>query len=481
MGVLLPNRTKLAWGATAFGSAFGGYIVRRRPRRIPAVSWKVIARITVPSGYTAANVEAQHTSFVDYSAGRAVTGGQWADGWEYYFSALNATTGQETTVTPTIVSPANPPTPDDVVWVVSDVAPWLNFPLKIMTALEMPESDNLVFVDQPAGRHHATTRTRFELPYRSAQLEFVDLSRVGLDPARTWRAAQALGQTMTLHSTRGERIIGTLQTLSPSFDSIGNLTFKTGIIETNGETQGYAAGDYNQPAGLVLNGSSQYASTPDAASINPGTNPFTIVQMAVFPNPAAVVVYLSKGRSGVNQGYLFMHDNTVNVNNFRVQLRGGSANGTIDHNDVGWFDGNPHVAVLTSDGTNQVLYRDGAQVATGNIVHGTISNALGLVAGANNGGADLFSALAPVHAWAYYPRKLTPAEAQAVSYDLLGYPNSRAPYGASVFIELRDARCWNGIASTLVDLSGNGLSATTVASPVTRGIPWRIELLDRFG
>lgn len=476
--VLVPPRVLLTWTASSLTTSFGGYRVYRRPLRTPAATWNKIGEITVPAGYTAATVEAQHNSFVDYDMGWSVSGHQWADGWQYAVTNVNATTGLESTMATTTTSAQ--PADAGSAWLTCNAAPWLNVPLDGLNTLTTDDSDQTIYAQQPAARNAALMRTRFELPYRSAGLAFYQTSRVGQDPLRMYRAAYASGNTFALH-LQGDRLVGGLMPLkSVNRSLVGDFAPTAGMVETATEATGFTAADFNRAAGIVLNGSSQYLTVADNDLLDPSSSAFTVVVAAAFSSTASKYA-LSKGNAGVGNGYWIR--TTATANQLQFFFQGATTSGNASETSATWFDGNVHVAVATSSGTAQALYRDGntTAVGTSSTTHGSISNSTALCVGANNAGAAGFMAAAPVRAFAVYMRVLTATEIQAASYYLLGYPGYRMPYGASVFHDLRDTRCWNGIRATTTDLSGNSLSGTVAGSPSTRGIPWRLELLDRFG
>ncbi len=478
MGVLAPPYVKLSWTASSLTTNFGSYRIYRRPSRTPYVAWSLIGELSVPTGYTAATVEAQHTTFRDYDMGWYTADQQWASGWEYAVSTVNATTGVESTKA-TLTS-AVQPTADTTPWITSNAAPWLNLPVA-MHQLSTDDSDSTIYTAQPAARDAALTRNRFELPYRTARLAFYELSRRGQDTLRTWRAAHALGQAMALH-IQGDRMIGVLRPLTGVDRSIvGDYVPTAGMIETVREATGYVVADFNSPAGVVFDGSADYITTADNALLDPSSSAFSVVVASKFAGSGSSKWALAKGNNiagGSNDGYGFW--TTSSANHLQFYVNGASTGGGPDDASSTWFDGNMHVAVGTSSGTAQTLYRDGTSVATSSVTHGSVSNAIALTYGAENGGASGFMA-STFYAAAVYMRALTAAEAQAASYYLLGYPGYRMPAGAVLFHDLRDLRSWDGIRQTCLDLSGNNLTGTFVSTPPTRGKPWRLELLDRFG
>lgn len=481
MGVLAPPRRLLTWTATSLTTAFGSYRIYRRPSRVPAVDWSLIGEITVPTGYTATTVEAQHIRFLDSEAGWALTGGQWAAGWDYYVTVVNGNNGVE--------SPLGAPsltrltvTPDTIPWLTSNAEPYLSFPASRMAILSGGDSNNIVAETAPLGRDRALTRTRLELPYRTFAFGWTDVDWIGQDPVRVYRAAQTAGATMCAHLLSWDRCIGTLYPLDQfDYNLLGDISYGAKLVETSGE-DAYVVADYNLPAGAVLDGSSEYATIADDATLDPASSAFTIVVCAVFAGAGSSKYAVSKGNIGTADGWALRTTGAANTLDFFVD--GATTSGSCTDTSATWFDGYSHVAVASSSGTAQNLYRDGATtpVGTGATTHGAVANAVAVAIGANNAGASGFMALAPFHAFAYYGRELTAAEAQAASYYLLGYPGYRMPPGAACFIDLRDSRTWNGIESTWADLSGNGLDATATGAPPTRGVPSQtLALLDRFG
>lgn len=476
MSALRPPRVELSWTATALGSSFGAYRIYRRPARGVAAAWEQIGEISVPAGYTAATVEAQHTKFTDYEAGWAQTSGQWADGWDYAVTVYNATYGVESPMTS--VDVMNQVTADANPWITSNAAPFYNHPLEQVSQARVTDDDN-VSVFRPAGRDFAVTRTRLELPARRYQLAWDNFTPTDEDPLRYPRAVAVSGLQVALLLPLGERILGTLTEIGGEHHG-GDLTLGAAgkFIET---ARTSAVADHNQPAGLVLNGSSQYVTHADNTLLDPSSSAFSIVVAAAFANSAGSRYALAKGNlSGGADGYGLR--STGSANELQFYIDGASSSGGPTDTSATWYDGNVHVAVGTSSGSAQALYRDGATtpVATASVTHGSVSNAVALTAGANNGGASGFMACEPLVAYAVYLRELTATEARNAAYYLLGYPGYRMPAGAVLFVDLRDTRCWNGYTTSLADLAGNTLTGTVTASPATRGIPWDLSDLDRF-
>lgn len=479
MGLLVPPRVALSWSATALGSSFYAYRVYRRPARGAAAAWTLIAELGVPAGYTAATVEAQHTQFFDYEAGWANTaGGQWADGWDYGVCVVDATTLSESVKT---LDTLNVATYDQNPWLVCNPAPYLNHPLARVKAFDAQDRDTLTAYPV-AGRDLQVTRARLELPGREYRVGWDDFggptlgNLVGEDTLRLWRGAAASGRKVCVHRPLGDRCIGAVSPITGASDreSMLYLDVQGRLIETARDTSDVSG--HNLPAGLVLNGSSQYATTPTNTLLNPSGSAFTVFCAAVFPT-ASGKYHVTKGNIGVASAYGLLNSGASTMQFF---VNGSGGNATATAADATTYDGSLHAIVGTSTGAAQTLYRDGTQIATGASAHGTVTNAIALVAGANNGGAASWSALAPLHAWGVYLRALTPAEAKALSYYLLGYPGWRAPAGPVVFFDLRDDRTWLGTGTALADLSGNGLTATATAAPPTRGIPWPLSDVDRF-
>lgn len=473
MSVLVPPRNLITWSAMSLTTSFGGYRVYRRPTRAAAHPWALLADITVPAGYTAATVEAQHTRFTDYTAGWAAAGGQYADGWDYAVTVINAVTGLESTVG-TSTDLANTVTADDDAWLVSNSAPWLNTPLEAAHSTDSAAAD-AQRVYRVAGRDFAVTRTRAELPPRTWGLSWRRSGQVGEDYARYVKAAATSGSEVTVLTQRGDVATGTVSSPGISHGVNPVLDLDITLTETG---RNPAAAEYNHPAGIVTNGSSSYAATTYSSSFNPGSSAFSLVYCGTFHNAANKVVL--GAISGDTTRVYALGGTGSNVMAFAATGASGAA--TCSETSATWFDGNRHVAVGTTSGTAQVLYRDGSQVGTSSTTHGAIDIASGgstpLSVGALGAGI-LFSAVT-AQAWAYYARVLTATEARNASYYLLGVPGYRMPPGAVLFFDLRDDRCWNGTSTLLTDLTGNRNPSTLTGSPAGRGIPWPLDQLERF-
>ncbi len=256
----------------------------------------------------------------------------------------------------------------------------------------------------------------------------------------------------------------------------GRVQLDVQMIETGVPT---ILANYNLPAGVVLVSGTSYITHASSTTLNPTTTPFSVVMCGVYANSAGTKWAIAKGNvPGTNDGYGIQ--STGSANQIAGIIDGATTSVTVTSTSATWFDGNPHVAVLTTSGTAQVLYLDGASSATGSTNHGSVTNAIALTVGGNNGAATNGMALAPGIAYAVYLRALTATEAYAATAYLLGWPGFRMPYGPTMFVDLRDDRCWSGLGTAITELSGNGNNGTLTASPTTRGIPWPLKNLERI-
>lgn len=473
MSVLVPPRNLITWSATSLTSAFAGYRVYRRPARAAAHPWTLLADITVPTGYTASTVEAQHTRFVDYTAAWAAAGGQHADGWDYAVTVINATTGLESTIGSS-ADLANQVTVDTDTWLVSNAAPWLNVPLEAAQSIDSDTDADQQFY-RVAGRDFAVVRARAELPPRTWRLEWRRATTASEDYTRYIRAAAAGGVEVTVLTPRGDNATGVVgapgvtHSLQPILDLSATLT-ETGRHPT--------AGNYNYPAGVVTDGAASYATTTYASTFNPGSAAFSLVYCGTAQNGA------SKSAMGAISGGLTRYYALAagGSNTFKFEVAGASATATASETSNTWFNGDRHVAVGVTTGTAQTLYRDGTSVATAATTHGAVDITTGGNSPLSAGclGAGVAFGAETVQAWAYYARALTATEASDAWHYLMGHPGYRMPYGPVVFFDLRDDRCWNGTSTLLTDLSGNRNPGTLTSSPSPRGIPWPLDELERF-
>lgn len=468
MSILLrPPYVDLSWPATTLGIYYRAYRVYRRESRTPIQAWQLIAELTVPTGYTASVVEAQHTAFRDYQAGWGVTGGEWEAGFDYVVTSVDIT-GAEAPVTGAAVTaravtvpyPGNP-------WVACNLLPPLSCPVEILQG-ETNALDPRVVVRQYAGRPHYVTITGREAPGRvlSANAQF--FSPVGSYQVNPLRQVSNSGLEVALLKRLGERVVGTIHATA-----VGPIkAAREGVGFTMYETDDSTVADYNLPAGIVFDGTDDRISVPTASHLNPGTSAFTVIMAARFSATASKYA-LSKGNLGTADGYGFR--TTAVANEFQFFVDGATTSGGPSATSTSWFD-EVRVAGGDSDGTNQTLYRDGVQVGTSSVTHGTVTNAVNLLVGANNGAAPAaFAAMTPGQSVAIYRRKLTAAEHLAAAYYLKGYPGYRLPAGAVYCIDLRDDRCWKGTGTTIADLSDYANVSTLSGSPVTRGIPWTLS------
>lgn len=468
MTPLAPPSVLLTWTATGLGSAFRAYRVWRRPARAAAHAWVKIGEIDVPSGYSPAVVEARHNAFVDFSAGWAADPGPYLDGWDYAVQVVNAATGLRSAIPDSDVTMVAVP-PADTTWLVCNAAPWLNTPLSTVRRIAGEDLDQ-VDVHRPAGRDYAITRRRAERPPRQWALSWRHLGFVGEDPARGARAARASGRQVTVLTTRGDRFEGALITTQLGQSPELALDADGTLVETARDP---AVAGFNLPAGVVLDGSNDRATTADDPGLDPGLSSFTVIVAAAFADAGTA---LSKGNLGTTDGYGIRRDSAGSLQ-FFVD---GTASGGPAHASADWFDGTVRVAAGDSTGTAQRLFLDGAEVATAAVAHGSIANGVGLTAGANNGGTSGFMACAPLQSWAVYMRRLTDEEHESAANYLLGRPGWRMPAGPAAFFDLRDDRCWDGVSTRLEDLAGSGRIATLTGGPVPRGHPWPLGDLDAF-
>lgn len=468
-----PPRADMFWPATSFGANFGGYKVERRLRGMPVQPWETIATpgaAAIAAGIiTPANIEAQFRFFTDAEAGWGVAGSDAELGYDYAVSAFNSNTKlwSQRAFAYGIVIP-----PTDDTWAATNVRPWLSTPLRVEAQRRGTIEDNLI-VDRPAGRDGAIVRTVQGVPTRKIALNWKNAPYLSEAVIRNAKAAGISGQKLALVDCRGDRILGVMGAVSTQHASKSDLDMAANFVDTGPACQ---VADYNQPAVLVFNGSSQYAAGPVSALINPLTGPFTVLVVAQLP--AANGLALSDGDvlGGTNQ-YFGIRRN--GAGNWGFYFKGASATGSVTFTDATIeADNRLHCISADSDGAAQHLYLDGLPKNSGAVAHGSIGNATPLAVGAdNNGGAGFLGS--GTRAWAYYPSVLTPAQHKAAARYLMGWVGYKMPPGAAEFHDVNDDRCWDGVSATLLDLSGNSLHATAVASPVARGRPWSLKDLDQ--
>lgn len=474
MSVNRAPRAELTWNATALGTGvFGGYEILRRASHTPVRPWKTIGIVTVPTGYTGGTVEAQHRFFYDYEAAWAVVSGQWQWGWDYAVRVINFLTGLKSDIGSGSALRVQV-TADTDSWTTSNKFPYLNAPIWELEGLDT-SIDNRTEEKYFAGRDFMSTRTPIEMPSRMSNLSWRTEFQYGEAGAILQREAARKNRRMAFLTPRGDRIIGTMKNVNTRQTGDTLIDVSASLTEVSAESE---VADFNLPAGIVLNGTSQYIQVTSNALLNPGSGDFTIFVCGVFANSAATRYALSKGNLGTADGYGIR--TSAVANQLQFFMDGASASGSLTITNSAWFDGLPHVAIGVHTGFGDIFYRDdNAENVVGAVNPGAITNAVNLLAGANNGGAAAnFMALNPIHAFGYYGRALTATEAEALGAYCLGYAGATAPAGAALFVDLRDDRTWQGIGATLKDLSGNNLSGTSVATPATRGIPWELETLE---
>jgi hypothetical protein len=484
-GTTSPPYVLLTWSASALGSSFGWYTVYRRRRMMPTLPWVKVAVIgprTDGLGATAAQVEANWREFRDYEA--AYTPPNVGDcfavnGWDYAVTTYNTALNLESIVgaSPGVaLGVIVPPGPDD--WQVSNQAPWLNWPLRTQKAAPSDVLAQPKVYPQVAGRDFSIVRVSGQAVGRRYKLgwQFQDRG-IGFSDEypelRGPRAAAGGGRQIAVMRIRGDRNFGVLSEPATTPTAVG-VTATADLYVTGNESLQVG---FDSPAGLVPDGSSQFLTTPSTGLLNPAGRPFTVFMAAIFPSTAAKS-HLSKGNiTGGGAGYGFR-----NSAGGTMRFTASDGGNLVTPSYANWpFDGFLHVAVGTYDGTNLAkLYCDGVEVARDNALPpGAITNAVALVAGADNGGASQFSALAPVQSWGVYMGLLTPSQVLSLSKYLLSHSMVRVPPGPSAFYDVRDQRCWDGQDLTKIrDLSGNGLDAASVGTPIPRGAPFPYSELD---
>jgi hypothetical protein len=334
---------------------------------------------------------------------------------------------------------------------------------------------------QVAGRAKFVTRGRLEQPGRRYSLTWRDIGwpwgddvgaqLVGEDMGRMWRAAAFAGVPFALHRPWGDRIVGTPGPVDAHRMRDGLYwEWSADFFETDPDRS--AVAPYNVARGMLLNGSSQFASFASNAALNPGASDFTVAIVGRMVGTASRY-HLTKGNVGAAQAYGLLNTATLNQPQFFVNGSVGNATATGPAN-AAWFDGDPHVFLGMKSGSAVLLDVDGVQVATGGNP-GTVTNAVALAVGANNGGASGFTADEPIM-WAYWGRAMSAAERQQIAGAMLGLPGYRLPGGASLFADLRRADGWAAGTTAIVDLSrtlanGSGNGTDT-------GLAWDLADVD---
>lgn len=468
-----PAYVRLTWTATVLGANFGAYRVYRRPRRSPLAAWELLAELDVPTGYDAAVTESLHVAFDDYAVGRSVGGGQWADGWDYTVTVVNGTTGAESNYATAVTGVQVTPGMDARWWIVCNEAPYLQS--LIPSAREVRGGDEQVLRRyKVAGRDLLVTRTPLELPARSYELTLDDYSTALEDGLRGLRAAAASGRVVSLVGPRGQLVHGVLEAPS-SFQHYSGAYRVDAQVSLTETLRAADPANYNLPGGLAVNGTSQRVTVPDTGNVlDPASSPFTTFVFGALGAIAANAWALAKFSGG--DGYGIQRDG---ANNLRFYVDGASAAGGPTEALANWTG--QRVAIGTSSGSAQVLYRDGVAVANAAVTHGAIANADVLSIGAASGGTS-WGAMNPVIAWGFYARALSAAEALQLARYLLGWPGYRAPVGAVLFMDLRDDRCWTptAAATTVNDLGTSGLQGTIVGGTGVKGLTWGLDELERF-
>jgi len=476
-----PPRVLCSWTATALGASFVKYRLWSRPSRTPAVQPQLRAEIVVNAGQTPATVEAQHTRFLDKSPGwtRQQGVGQWGDGWDFWVTVVNAN-GMESG--PSTIATRVQLTPDLDSWLTNNAAPWLDAPV---WAQELQgEDQGTLNTYTPLGRDFLVTRTRSELPGRLYKVGWDSMQAVAEDGIRHQRAAAASGRQLVLNTPAGDRVIGSISAPRAQQTPADFVDSEATFAETARQPE---VADYNLPAGLVLNGTSQALTIAHNALIDPLAGPFTLIIVATFAGAGSTKGIITKGNlAGAGNGFGIRTNAVANQLDFYTKGATGTVRQAVTA--AAAFDGNVHVLAMSyagGAGGELLGYLDasGTPIASTTGTAGSLTNTVALAAGGDNGGTAAWSAMAPLHGLAYYPRVLTPAEIVAAARDLLFYPNARMPGGSTAFVDLRDQRTWNGVSTlNIVDTSSvpPALTVATVANPTPRGLPWPLQDLDKF-
>lgn len=474
----LPPRVILAWTATGAGVNFGGYNVYRRPTATPALPWRLLAAISIPPGYTAATVEAQHNGFVDYTAGWSVTGGRYQPGWDYAVTLFRSDTGVETVIGQSSVTKIQPAaSPSSTAWVASNQAPWLSFPAFVFQGVSGDSGDAGVVSYDVAGRDGAVTRTRLGTPLRTLSIGFARAGQcVPSEIFDLARCAAVSGRQFQLLDPTGDTHAGSL-----AFPDMGRSAMHIdGTAAFAVTSPDPAPADFNRHTHLVGDGTTGYVTTPNAYS--PQSTPWAMMMCAKFVDHANDV-YMSDGSVVAGALGCFGFYRSA-AGTFAAKIRGASATLTLTSADAAWFDGDDHVAFLVYNGTTYTLYRVDLSgtvgvMASSSTVVGQVTNSAALVAGADNAGASGWTAT-PIQAWGLWLNQtLTVDQVTTTGRYLLGMAGYRMTPGANVLYHAHDLRCWNGIATTMHDLAG--IAVGTVTGTVnTRGIPGTLADLDRM-
>lgn len=467
---LVPPSIYLFWDSTGLATGFGAYRVYRRPSRAVAQRWHLIAEIAPRAIDTAAHIEAAHNAWVDSEAGwvsrlpstdRDV--GPYDDGWDYAVTVVDGSNGLESSPDDATVAGITVPAARTV-WLTSNAAPWLSAPLETAGRISS-ESTNRTRVYELAGRDDAVTRTRAERPVRRWRLGWRHIGWRSEDAARWQTAASLSGRQFSLLTSRGDLACGVLG--SPSFTHDLNPILPADADLTVTSNSPAIAG-FNIPPRVELDGVADYLSVPNHADLNPGTIGFTVIFCGSVPAAPVSPIAVKAGTAG---WYLFVAaDGTL-----QWLVAGATTTETISSSST-WSA--TRVVAADTDGSTLRLFADGILDTTGTgVAHGAVTNSSPIVVGAD--GFGNFSACS-FQSFAYYPRVLTVDEHAAAAHWLLGHPGYRMPGGQTgVFYDLRDDRCWDGVASVFTDLTGHRHHLTAAGSPTMIGVPRRLSDLDR--
>lgn len=464
-----PPFVWLQWdpGSSPLGSQFDRWRVFRQTIATPAAPIVEIASIEVGTGYTAATVEAQHAQFFDFDVPWAVDGADFEHGVRYYVTGRSAVTGIESPIASGVVEVSGLVEAVETSWLTCNAAPWLNTPVAVEGASRSSTSQENVRAYEAQGRDHFLTRTRRGIPGRIYRLDWTELGFPSERLLAGPRAAAISGRTFALHDCRGDHAHGTL--LAPDTDRGGGLIASAGFLTT----QGPGLADYNGPAGIVGDAAADYATVPDHNDLDPDSSGFAV--FVCFSGAGSSGQFLlAKRTTGDGYSIRWSANDTIEA------IADGTSTATLTEQNSEWSDGLPHVALLTSNGSQQRLYRDGLLVDADAVSHGAITNNHPLTVLARSDAANFSDDT--VHAFGFYRRFLDLSEAVATCRYVLGFARARAAVDAECFVDFRDRRSWDGLASVARDIAGSGSphDATLVSAPATRGYPWPLEELTAW-
>ena len=178
---------------------------------------------------------------------------------------------------------------------------------------------------------------------------------------------------------------------------------------------------YTNSRARDFDGTDDIVSVPDDASLNFGGDNFAVSLWVNSTTTANSDVFISK-RDGIEAGWIIQYRGGENEGDITAQLENTSGNSiSISSSESNLNDGVWHHVLLTTNGTNSILYIDGVSSGTG-IDNGNLDSTANLWLGNWTGIGDYYDGL--MDDVRIYNRALTAAEAAALASGSLAFDSA---------------------------------------------------------